>query len=834
MGIFTSFTAGAALFYSQRFFPYLSISVFIILFLYWGFSKYRSCKPDTQSIRSMSVLAAVIAVPLVLASLGYWRAAASVNPPPEFRELSGQVISIKGSPSAEPLALQKDSSRFVNEIDVTEAAVNTKHLNIEKMRLFTEGPLIVGKAYIISAKIPADSTFLNPGSKEWMLSGYAVGIQEQGTSERNFLERARDRLNAYLSKNFSGDISAFLMSIITGDRGAMSAEMKNAFNVTGLAHILSISGAHFGLLLFILFKFFRLLIKLLPPKILGRMSLYASPSQIAAALSFPVITAYLGISTMEFPAVRSYIMITLFLFGLLIQRKGFWMNTLLFAAALIILIQPDALVQLSCQLSFLAVLCLGFYADLERRRKERINAREHAGLSEDSRDSLPPHRGVIKKALSASSHYVLASSMISVAATAGTAPLVAYSFNYFSIISPLSNLIVTPLIGFVILPIALLSSFTYLIFGFFPLRSFIDAATGLSLEMTKYMGSWQYAAIPVPTFPAILLLTFYAGLIGYAVINRNGDSPESTDTEAKVHSERKLVIASVALAIVPILFYACFTAAKERGMSVTFLDVGQGDSAVIELPDSRVVIIDTGKNGFQTSGYLKYRGYRKIDLLVLTHGHPDHSGGFWYLSNNYQIAEIWDNNFIVYGSDLPSGAIRRNVVRGDFVGGKDYSVAILHPYKGFYTIRSGNDAENNQSVVLRIAGKKLSVLFTGDISSEAEEDILHLGRHLKSVALKVPHHGSRRSLTEDFLQQVKPDIAVISAGRNNMFGHPHADTLSRLAETKIYRTDRDGAVCVSEDADGTIKIRTWEEMRLKEAKKAEDEFLNIKRLFELW
>jgi competence protein ComEC len=614
----------------------------------------------------------------------------------------------------------------------------------------------------------------------------------------------------------------------------MSGEMRNAFNVTGLAHILSISGAHFGLLLFILFKFFRLLIKLLPHNVLARMSLYASPSQVAAALTFPVITAYLGISTMEFPAVRSYIMISLFLFGLLIHRKGFWMNTLLFAAALIILIQPDALIQLSCQLSFLAVLCLGFYADFERKRKERLTAVELTCPSESAENSHTPRQGMLKRALSASYRYVVASSMISVAATAGTAPLVAYSFNYFSIISPLSNLIVTPLIGFVILPIALLSSFIYLISGIFPLRSFIDAATGLSLEITKYMGSWDFAAVPVPAFPAILLLTFYTGLIGCAVIYKNSGKSKITEKQANAHPDRKLAIVSLSMAILPILFYVFFTAAKERGMGVTFLDVGQGDSAVVELPDGKVIVIDTGKNGFQTAGFLKYRGYRKIDLLVLTHGHPDHSGGFQYLAKNYKIAEIWDNDFISYGNALSAGAVRRNVVRGDVVDRGSYMITVFHPYKGFYTARLGNDAENNQSVVLRIAGRKLSLLFTGDISAEAEDDIVHLGKYLKSVVLKVPHHGSRKSLAQDFLLQARPDIAVISAGRNNMFGHPHPDTLARLSGINIYRTDRDGAVGISEMPDGSIKIRTWEEMRIKEAINPEEEIANLVKLFLLW
>jgi competence protein ComEC len=147
----------------------------------------------------------------------------------------------------------------------------------------------------------------------------------------------------------------------------------------------------------------------------------------------------------------------------------------------------------------------------------------------------------------------------------------------------------------------------------------------------------------------------------------------------------------------------------------------------------------------------------------------------------------------------------------------------------------GNEynAANNDSLVLKIEGDHASFLFTGDIEEEAEENILHLGNWIKSDVIKVPHHGGKTSAYEPFLKAVNPDIAVISAGRDNAFGHPHQETMDALSGVEIFRTDTDGAIKIKETARG-LEIKTFRDSQIEEAGSLRDEVKNLKRLFETW
>jgi len=135
---------------------------------------------------------------------------------------------------------------------------------------------------------------------------------------------------------------------------------------------------------------------------------------------------------------------------------------------------------------------------------------------------------------------------------------------------------------------------------------------------------------------------------------------------------------------------------------------------------------------------------------------------------------------------------------------------------------------------MKIEGRTSSFVLTGDASKDAEEDLAHLTSHLKSTVIKVPHHGGRTSVAEGFLHYVSPDVAVISAGRNNPYGHPHPETLDTYSRSRIYRTDKDGAVSVEEFADGALNIKTWRELAITEARNIGEEYLNMRRLFNTW
>jgi competence protein ComEC len=814
MSFFISFITGTAFFYLQRLFPLTGIILLISFACLSSVLKYGHPSTWRHDARRMSLMLCGL---FAAALAGILYARLSYTPAPALAALldgPGETLVITGSPKSEALPLNTGGA-FSQLMEIS-AALDSRNrpLAIREMRVTGPVPLMPGKRYTATIAIPASAALLNPGASAKILSGYITGVRETGDSTAGFFSSARLRLNHFLAARFSAESAPFLMSIITGERRLLTREMSNAFNATGLAHILSISGAHFGLLLFVLFRLFKGLIGALPYPLMARVSLYVTPSQIAALLSVPVVTGYLGISDMSFPAVRSFIMILLFLFGLLVQRRGFWLNTIVFAATVILLMQPDALLDLSFQLSFIAVLCIGIATD--------------ASHSAEAPETPKLHVPVLRRLGASALNYIRSSVLLSLAATAGTAPLVAHYFHYFSLVSPLTNLVITPLIGFLILPPALLSSFFFLATGYFPLLYPIDRITSAMLASVRSIARWNYADMAIPAFPPMALVVFYGALLLYILFVYR-----SRAVQAAARPSRAAAVFLV-VAVSPFVLFAAARFSGPKGLQVTYLDVGQGDAAVIELPDGKTLVMDTGKTGFQVAEFLRYRGIRRIDAMVFSHGQFDHVGGVGYLLENFRVGEIWDNGRLVYPDGFAAKVLRRSLQRGDTISGNGYSITVLHTYRGFYSMDSAGSDDNNDSLVLRVRGAKHSFLFTGDIEKGGEEDMAHLGKNLKSSVLKVPHHGSRTSASAVFLHAVSPDIAVISVGRGNRYGHPHGETLALLGGARIFRTDRDGAVGIAEDGGNTLSVKVWRDINLSEAKNPKEEWENLGKLFRVW
>ena len=633
---------------------------------------------------------------------------------------------------------------------------------------------------------------LNPGTyADDTMYASLVAVNDERALTPNLymmLQEWRHRVHSEIRKHFRGDSAALLGAITIGHRGDFSVRLRESFSVAGLAHILSISGTHFGLFSAVVFALFRLIIRVLPHAVLRRMTLYLSPAQAAAFLSFPFMIAYLGLSGGSTPAVRSFIMIGLFLFGLVIGRRGFWLNSLLFAALVIVLWKPESVLSLSFQLSFLAVLFIGFA--IERDVSEKGAAEE----------------GKLRR-------YIRKTILLTLAAALGTAPLFSYSFHYASLISPVSNLIVTPLIGFLLIPMAIISAFIFLATGYYPFAPIIGALANASLSTVNKLSEIPYASITMPAFPLIIVFLCYSGFLFY-----------------RLRKENRYFLLLPFLAVV---CYGVFSMVGTERLSATFLDVGQGDSAVVELPDGKTLVIDTGTSGREVASFLAFRGKKHIDALVLSHVHPDHTGGIPYIRERFHIREVWHSSGMTL-TDALQPLAHRALERGDLIEGNGYRISVLHPYSEFYT-SNGNEyvGENNDSLVLRVGARDISFLFAGDIEEEAAENIVHLGKWLASDVIKVPHHGGRTSAYGPLLTAVDPDIAVISAERDNRFGHPHKETLDMLLGRILLRTDRDGAIKIEKGPEG-YAIKTHADFRFQKAGGMMSEMRNIERLFQTW
>lgn len=792
MAFFISFLAGVILFYSFHYFPFTS-SIIFFLFLAGLIFKKR-----------------YLLIPVLV--FGVLHAFFRYAPETDFSNIRGKDIIVSGAFSSD--AVLTSSGKFIQEFHVNSAADEetgkaVKEIEEKDIFIFSDTEFEARRLYEIAVKIGRDNRKFNPGMTENNnLYANLIEVKDLRGGKKSIwavFEDARAKLNRYVTENFSADSGALVSAITTGQRGNMSDGLKDAFSSTGLAHILSISGTHFGIFSVLLFGIFRLVIKFLPYSLLQRITLYVTPSQGAAVICLPFMLAYLALSGWSIPAVRSFIMISLFLIGLLIGRKRFWLNSLLFAAFVIVLWNPEALFSLSFQLSFLAVMFIGFSIVYEKD-KENPEARESKGADEQK---------ILSRFFASALRILRASVLLTLSASLGTAPLVAYHFHYFSVISPLSNLLITPLIGFVLLPLSLLSSFVFLFTGHYILGSLVEVVADITIYLVRFTAEFPFSDIKIPAFPLFAVIIFYAGFVFYFFV-----------------SKKRLVPVITTLLMIVYLSAHIFLRGGEMG--ITYLDVGQGDGAVVELPDKKVVVMDTGKSGREAAAFLKYLGMKKIDALVLSHADSDHAGGIDYLEARFKVKEMWDSGRIIYPEGNSTGIVHRILERGDIIEGNGYKMYVLHPYKEFYTMSGDSDnGGNNSSLVLKIEGRKKTFLFTGDIEEEAEEDIIHLGKWLKSDVLKVPHHGGRASAYKPFYDVTSPEIAVISTGRDNSFGHPHQETLDMLGAAKIYRTDMNGAVKITEK-DGRLEVKTYRDYRFSKTKNLAGEIKNIKRLFRVW
>lgn len=571
----------------------------------------------------------------------------------------------------------------------------------------------------------------------------------------------REEVARRIADLFAATHAAIMKGLLLGDRGDIDSDVLDDFRITGIMHVLAVSGLHAGIIVTMV---------LVP--------LQRAPYWLRGLLAVSAVWVFAGITGFAPPVTRAAIMSTVLIAGVLVQRRGASVNTLAVAGICIVINDPLALTGLSMQLSFGAVLGILLFHE----RITRVL-------------SLPlPRRWA--KGLAASLLSLLA---LTLAAQVCTLPLTTSTFGYISIVGVLVNLVVVPLV-FVVVSCGMLAVCASLLSPWLA-SAFASTATG-ALDLVLLVSAWSaelpWAAVDVPALSAISVLLYILGILYF----ERG--------EGRVLNKYSVFVLLLGTALV---WSVALRPLEKPLLRCVFLDVGQGDAIVLCTPSGRTMLVDTGPSmGESDSGartivpWLRRNGIDTLDALVLTHPDDDHIGGAVSVLEacvvrNVYIACTWPVQpqvVAVRQRIRDEGALVHDARAGDVIAlDPQLRIHVLSPPDSV-----GCTASNEHSVVLHVRHGARSLLLTGDAEIDSERRMVtRYDSLLRADVLKVGHHGSGTSSEEDFLRTVSPAHAVITAGRLNRFRHPKRDVLARLHAkgTRVHRTDLGGAIIFESD-----------------------------------
>ncbi len=280
------------------------------------------------------------------------------------------------------------------------------------------------------------------------------------------------------------------------------------------------------------------------------------------------------------------------------------------------------------------------------------------------------------------------------------------------------------------------------------------------------------------------------------------------------------IIGSLLVIIFFLIGYAVDSQIDRQNLEVCFLDIGQGDSILIKTPYEQNILIDGGPNNSVLSQLGRNLAFfdKEIDLMILTHPHSDHVVGLVEVLRRYNVEKVLmtgvlhtSPDYLAFLEEIKERGIKTELVNSqrDIILGDDLILQILYPWQDL----SGQKVENlnNSSIVAKLIYKNNSFLLTGDAEIEVEEELVQSQTDLSAQVLKVGHHGSKSSTSQEFLDKVKPQYVVIQSGADNNFGHPHLRTISRLEQNgiEILRNDQSGAIIFVSDANN-LKVKNRE------------------------
>ena len=696
----------------------------------------------------------------------------------------GQRVTVRGSIDS-PVKRDGDTARFFFSVESWESGEGRQNaaegerialrvnLESEEEALLVEG-WRPGSVLEARAQLSLPEKARNPHAFDYSRYLYWQGVlvtaetsfqevrilQEKMGWKSLFLQWQQDAAARIDLLYSDAEAAGYMKSLLLGLQEEVSPDLAEMYADMGLSHVLAISGLHVTLVS-------GMMLWLLERAGVGRKQ--------ALLISVLLLAGYVMLVGASASAVRSGIMGGV---GLVCQAMNRRLDGReVWACALLVMLafNPFQLWHVGFQLSFAVTLGLIVFVPFSQQAATRLPL------------------------------WLRALAAVTIVAQVVSFPFLIYHFHQFSPLSWLVNLIATPILSAVVLPLgyaALLLGMIHPALALWP----VFLSSGLLRLLHAPLFFLQELKIPYSHWPHPewwWLALYAAFLLSLPWLWQKG-----------YHRRRDLCLYLVLFVLLVAAARQPFAGANQ--VRITFLDVGQGDSIVVEVGREKVYLVDVGGNPdwperetwrrkrdpFEPGKdivlpFLRSRGIHHVDTLVLTHGDRDHMGGMASLLPRLSFGKV-----LVGGQGIRTGErelyqqfLQQGVPVLTGKPGDRWTDKPEVQWEWLHPARSFSGSENDASVVLKLTAYNTTVLFTGDIGTEGENELLERG--LTSVdVLKVAHHGSRSSTSQAFLAATRPKIAVISAGRNNRYGHPAADVLKRLESSgsKVLRTDQDGAV----------------------------------------
>ena len=595
-------------------------------------------------------------------------------------------------------------------------------------------------------------------SRDISLLGFQRGDVEITPAEslplRCYPTAAVHAIRSHIDRLFPDDAAGFVRALLTGDRSGLSYRTRNEMSITGISHIVAVSGMHVSLLVGVI------------------MLLCLKRRRLGAIISILVMLFFAAMLGFTPSVTRAVIMNGILLLASLLKRENDAPTALSFALMVILALNPWAIANISLQLSFGALAGILLLTPRIYRWLLR--------LLHDKK--LQKHAPLLSKLLRSGASILAAS----LGATALTQPLIAEAFGVVSLIAPLTNLLVLPLIS-LIFPCA----FLLLLLGWLLPSVGAVGATALSypiravLWSVRALAKLPYAAVYTNSGYIVAWLVLVYVLLGVYFLPR----------------KRKMHPAVLLSCMLVTLIGACFFSAWEPGeTAVTVYDVGQGQCVLLRSGDF-TALIDCGgdsgdEDGETVARSLLMSGKRSVDVLMLTHYDTDHVCGTAQLLSRIEVGTLLlpaveddtDNCERIVQEAISAGVPYRFIAQDTALTFDGGTLRLFAPTDG---------SAKNASLAALLSAQEYDILVTGDMESAQERELLQTHTLPDLEVLVAGHHGSKSSTSEALLSATAPDIVLISVGKNR-YGHPNAEVLARIAAigAVVYRTDRNGDITV--------------------------------------